>query len=263
VGIASVKFIAKLASEAAKPDGVRHVPKSQQTEFLRRLPAGAMWGVGPATKAALQGLGVETVGDIADLPESSLIKVVGPAAGQHLHNLARGIDPRQVIPDSKAKSVSVEETYDNDLETEEIVKTALLSLAQRLSSRLRRAGLRGRTFTLKLRYADFTTITRSHTEAIGIDGARALFNIAGRLAEGRDRPDPVRLLGLAASSLEPADTPRQLGIDTDGVWEKLEDAVAEVRERFGDTYVQPARLLNRPRDAGSGEKKSNRSAEDP
>lgn len=255
VGIAGVKFVAKLASEAAKPDGVRHIPIEQQTAFLHALPASAMWGVGPATHAALTRLGVETVGDIAALPESSLVKAVGPSAGRHLHDLANGIDLRDVVPDIHAKSISVEETYERDLESSDVVQTALLALAQRLSSRLRRAGLRGRTISLKLRYKDFTTISRSHTEPSGVDGARAIYAIAIALAKERDRPDPVRLLGLGASSLEAAEAPAQLGLDSEVHWDKVEDAVAEIRHKFGDSSVRPARLLN--------ERNSPRSDEDP
>lgn len=244
VGIAPVKFVAKLASEAAKPDGVRHIRVHEQREFLRRLPVSSIWGVGPATQAALTRLGVETVGDIADLPESSLVKAVGPSAGRHLHDLANGIDPREVVPDSRAKSISVEETYQRDLDSNEVIETALLSLAQRLSGRLRRAGLRGRTIQLKLRYDDFTTISRSHTEPAGIDGARAIYAIATELAAQRDRFDPVRLLGLGATSLEAAEAPAQLGLGSDAHWEKMEDAVAQVRHRFGEMSVGPARLLS-------------------
>jgi len=244
VGIAPVKFVAKLASEAAKPDGVRHIRVDEQREFLRGLPVSSMWGVGPATRAALTRLGVETVGDIADLPESSLVKAVGPSAGRHLHDLANGIDPRVVVADNRAKSISVEETYERDLESNEVIETALLSLAQRLSGRLRRAGLRGRTIQLKLRYADFTTISRSHTEPVGVDGARAIYAIATDLATERDRSDPVRLLGLGATSLEAAEAPAQLGLGSDGHWEKMEDAVAEIRHGFGEMSVGPARLLS-------------------
>lgn len=245
VGVASVKFVAKLASEAAKPDGLCHIPVDDQMQFLRRLPAAAMWGVGPATLAALARLGVETVGDIAALPLSSLTAAVGPAAGRHLHDLAHGRDPRQVEPDLAAKSISVEETYDNDLESPDVVESALLAHANRLSSRLRRSGLKARTVTLKVRYADFTTLTRSHTVPAALDGSRQLFRIALELvrALGEDSP-PVRLLGLGGAALEPADTPTQLDIDSEIEWERVEDAVAGVRKRFGDEAVRPARLLD-------------------
>lgn len=263
VGIASVKFIAKLASEAAKPDGVHHVPAEGQSDFLHRLPASAMWGVGPATRAALERLGVETIGDIAQTPEATLTRALGPNSGRHLHELARGIDPRDVVPDSEAKTISVEETYEKDLETPDVVETALLSLAYRLSSRLRRAGLRGRAISLKLRYADFTTITRSHTQSTGLDGARAIFAIVTRLVAGRDRPDPIRLLGIGASSLEPADTPEQLGLDLDEGWARMEDAVAEVRRRFGDSSVGPARLAERRDEESRSAEKSRPTGEEP
>lgn len=246
VGVASVKFLAKLASEAAKPDGIRHIHSDEQFDFLHALPASALWGVGPATLAALARLGVETIGDIAGLPEAALTNAVGPAAGRHLHELARGIDPRVVTPDIAAKSISVEETFVSDLVGHEVVETALLALAQRLSGRLRRAGLRGRTVTLKTRYEDFTTLTRSHTVPTAIDGSRQLFRIGAELLAGLDDASrPVRLLGLGASALEPADTPTQLGIG-DGVdWQRVEEAVAGVRERFGESSVGPARLLGR------------------
>lgn len=251
VGVASVKFIAKLASEAAKPDGLRHISVSEQSSFLHSLTASAMWGVGPATMAALTRLGVETVGDIAALPKSVLTNAVGPAAGHHLHELARGHDPREVVPDIAAKSISVEETYDEDLEGTEVVETALLAHAQRLSGRLRRAGLRARTISLKVRYPDFKTVTRSLTVPSPVDGSRQLFKIAVDLLGALDADRPVRLLGLAGGSLEPAETPTQLDIDSDPTWDMVEDAVADVRDRFGDAAVGPARLLEGRNEARS------------
>ena len=245
VGVAAVKFVAKLASEAAKPDGLRHIPKAGQMDFLHGLPASAMWGVGPATLAALARLGVETVGDIAALPEHSLAGAVGPAAGRHLHDLAQGLDPRVVEPDLAAKSISVEETYDRDLESADVVETALLAHANRLSGRLRRAGLKTRTVTLKVRYSDFTTLTRSHTAPAAIDGSRLLFKIGRELIRSlNEDPRAVRLLGLGGSALEPAGTPTQLDIDSEIEWDSVENAVAGVRERFGDDAVGPARLLD-------------------
>lgn len=246
VGVAPVKFLAKLASEAAKPDGIRHIRSDEQFEFLHALPASALWGVGPATLAALARLGVETIGDIAGLPETALTNAVGPAAGRQLHELARGHDTRAVTPDIGAKSISVEETYGSDLVGHEVVETALLAHAQRLSGRLRRSGLRGRTITLKVRYEDFTTLTRSHTAPTALDGSRQLFRIGAELLAGLDEPArPVRLLGLGASALEPADTPTQLGIGDGVEWDRVEEAVAGVRERFGESSVGPARLLGR------------------
>lgn len=246
VGVATVKFIAKLASEAAKPDGVRHVPAAEQDAFLRRLPMSAMWGVGPATEAALSRLGVETIGDIAELPEPALIQAVGPTTGHQLHDLAHGVDPRPVVPDSAAKSISVEETYEEDLVSRELVETALLGHAQRLSWRLRRAGLRTRTVTLKVRFADFRTITRAHTATRPLVGQRDIYRVARELLSELVDLEPVRLLGLGATSLEQADAPMQMDIEDDVEWNRVEDAVAEIRNRFGESSVGPARLATRP-----------------
>jgi DNA polymerase-4 len=245
VGVASVKFIAKLASEAAKPDGLRHIPVVNQLEFLHALPASSIWGVGPATLAALARLGVESVGDLAKLLESTLTSAVGPVAGRHLHDLAMGHDTREVVPESAAKSISVEETYDVDLEGAEVVETALLAHSQRLSNRLRRAGLRARTITLKIRFPDFTTVTRSQTVPSPVVGARQLFRVAVDLFGGlEDRARPVRLLGLGATGLEDSAAPTQLEIEAGVEWERVEDAVAGVRKRFGEEAVGPARLLH-------------------
>ncbi len=243
VGVAAVKFVAKLASETAKPDGLRLVTTAEQPAFLETLPATALWGVGPATLAALARLGVETVGDIAGLPVSALVSAVGPSAGKHLHDLANGIDPRPVVADIAAKSVSVEETYESDLGTLDLVETALLAHAQRLSDRLRRSGLRARTVTLKVRWQDFTTVTRSETTAPAVDGARDLYRIARDLMAGVGVASPVRLLGLSGTSLEPAGEPAQLGMSTDGGWVRVEDAVADIRARYGVGAVGPARLV--------------------
>lgn len=243
VGVAAVKFVAKLASETAKPDGLRLVTTAEQPSFLETLPATALWGVGPATLAALARLGVETVGDIAGLPVSALVSAVGPSAGKHLHDLANGIDPRPVVADIAAKSVSVEETYESDLGTLDLVETALLAHAQRLSDRLRRSGLRARTVTLKVRWQDFTTVTRSETTAPAVDGARDLYRIARDLMAGVGIASPVRLLGLSGTSLEPAGDPAQLGMSTDGGWVRVEDAVADIRARYGVGAVGPARLV--------------------
>jgi len=245
VGVASSKFLAKLASEAAKPDGYRHVPKEVQLEFLHALTVESLWGVGPATLAGLQRLGVVTVGDLAELPEESVMRALGPSNGRHLLELANGIDNRPVIPDTETKSVSVEETYDHDLEDRDTIETALLAHAQRLSGRLRRSGLAARTVTLKVRYEDFSTITRSVTAGGPIDSARDLYKSARELLDSVETGRPVRLLGLGGSGLEMSGEPRQLDLGADEDWVKVSDAVAEVRDRFGEHSVEPARLLEK------------------
>jgi DNA polymerase-4 len=188
---------------------------------------------------------VVTVGDLAELPEESVVRALGPTHGRHLVQLARGIDNRSVIPDTEAKSVSVEETYDRDLEGREIIETALLAHAQRLSGRLRRSGLTARTITLKVRYEDFSTITRSVTTGTPTDSPRDLYRFARELLASVDSKRPIRLLGLGGSGLEPGGEPRQLDLGTDEDWVRVSDAVAEVRDRFGEHSVEPARLLGR------------------
>jgi len=245
VGVASTKFIAKLASDEAKPDGLLHVAKDTQLEFLHELPASSLWGVGPATLAGLERLGVETVGDIAEMPESALASALGPSAGRHLHDLANGIDPRRIEPDIGAKSISVEETYKTDLESVDVIEAALLAHAQRLSGRLRRSGLSARTITLKTRYDDFSTVTRSQTLDGATDGARDLYRIGLELLGGVDVSRPVRLLGLAGSSLEESTEPKQLDLDASEIWNRMEDAIADIRDKYGDRAISPARLLDR------------------
>jgi DNA polymerase IV len=246
VGIASSKFMAKLASEAAKPDGYRHIPKETELEFLHALPVEALWGVGPATLAGLQRLGVVTIGDLAELPEPAVLGSLGPSQGRQLLDLARGLDHRAVTPDVEAKSISVEETYDQDLEGAEVIETALLAHSQRLADRLHRSGLAARTVSLKLRFGDFTTVTRSITSREVIDGARDLYVTALELLEQVEIDRPVRLLGLGGSGLEPAGEPRQMPIGAEGNWSRVDGAVAVVRERFGEHSVEPARLLRGP-----------------
>ncbi len=245
VGIASSKFMAKLASEAAKPDGYRHIPQDAEMEFLHALPVEALWGVGPATLAGLQRLGVVTIGDLSELPEAAVLGSLGPTQGRHLLDLARGIDHRPVVPDVEAKSISVEETYNRDLEGAEVMETALLAHAQRLADRLHRSGLAARTVTLKLRFADFTTVTRSVTSGTVMDGSRDLYVTALDLLGHLEVDRPVRLLGLGGSSLEPAGEPRQMPIGAEDNWSRIDEAVAGVRDRFGEHSVEPARLLRR------------------
>ena len=246
-GIAATKFVAKLASKAAKPDGCRHVPKSDQLQFIQALTVESLWGVGPATLAGLTRLGVVLVGDLVEIPETTVMSTLGPAHGRHLLDLANGIDPRPVISDSDAKSLSVEETFVEDLVGREIMEAVLLSHSHRLSNRLRRAGLAARTITVKVKYSDFTTATRSITVGAAVANPRDLFGL-GRDALGQhDLGHPIRLLGLGAASLVGDEVPRQMQLGGDDGWDRFADAVANVKERFGDDSVLPARLLDSSR----------------
>jgi DNA polymerase IV len=243
VGVASTKFMAKLASESAKPDGLMVVRGEQATAFLHPLPASALWGVGEATRAGLARLGVETVGDLADLPEAALAKAVGPALAAHLHALSMGIDPRPVVPDAEVQSVSVEETFDVDVLSDDRLRVVLRRQADRVAARLRAAGLTGGTVVLKVRYPDFTTLTRSASSERRVSSGIDVFRVAAGLLESLDRGGrAVRLLGIGVSALESADRPRQLALDGRDRWKDLERSVDELRARYGRETVFPASL---------------------
>lgn len=246
VGVATNKFLAKLASEDAKPDGLLAVPAGHELEFLHPLPVRRMWGVGEATYAALEGLGVETIGDLAALPLATLEQRLGPSLGAHLHQLAAAKDERPVSPDGEAKSVSSEQTFAADLTVPERIEAELLRQCERVGSRLRRSGLAGRTVTLKLRYPDFTTVTRSHSFESPVDVTHDIYEAVRELLARVALDRPVRLLGVGVTSLEPAGGPRQLGLTRSAAWDDVTTAVDAVRARFGEGAVAPARLAAPP-----------------
>ena len=251
VGGAVNKYLSKLASEEAKPDGVHIVRAGSELEFLHPMSVRRLWGVGEATFAVLETLGIATVGDLAETPTANLEHRLGGSLGRHLADLAHGRDPRSVMPGEGAKSISVEETYERDLVDASVIEDALLAHCDRLSGRLNAAGMAGRTITLKLRYGDFTTVTRSLTVADPIDHTPDLWDVAKDLLGRIHRRDRgVRLLGVGASSLGPASAPRQLSLE-----HPRRDAAATaaeaVRARFGDGAVMPARLVPPP-SAGDG-----------
>jgi DNA polymerase-4 len=245
VGIAGTKFLAKLASESAKPDGLRHVTAADQQDFLDALPIGALWGVGQATRAALEGIGIERVADLRTIPARTLERAVGGSVAAHLVELANGRDPRTVQPDRDVKSVSVEETYDVDIADDERLRRELRRLADRLGPRLRRAGLAGRTVTLKVRTADFETVTRSVTRPDPANSDRDLYLTSSDLLEHADRGGrPVRLLGIGVSQLSSTDEAVQLTTTGDPRWSELEGAVDAIRSRFGSEAVGSAGLVD-------------------
>lgn len=246
VGIASTKLVAKLASEDAKPDGLLHVPRDELLTYLQGLPVRRLWGVGEATHAMLEGFGVETVGDIAAMSPTTLASRLGRASAAHLHELANGRDPRPVVPGDGAKSVSVEATYESDLTDPAAVDRELLAHCERLAQRLRKADYAARTITLKVRFADFTTVTRSHSVASAIDVTRDLWEVTRELygrvdVAGRG----IRLLGVGAASLVTKEEPRQLAMDS-ARHQALAAAADRVRNRYGNNAVVPARLAEPP-----------------
>jgi DNA polymerase-4 len=242
VGIASTKFVAKLASEAAKPDGLTHIPAAETLTFLHALGVRSLWGVGEATHAALESLGVETVGDLAALDTPTLVARLGVSNGNHLAALARGEDPRRVVPDAAVKSISVSETYETDITGRERVDTELLRLCDRLGGRMRRSGLAGRTVSLKVRYPDFTTITRSVTLVDPIQTSREIRRAVGLVTSKVDWTRPVRLLGVEVGTLAEPGAPRQLTTEKSGKWQDLADSVEQIRDRYGSAAIGPARL---------------------
>ena len=209
--MARTKLLAKLASRAAKPTaavsgpkpgpGVVVVPPDTELAFLHPLPARALWGVGPATGKRLAGLGVVTIGDLAAIPEDTLCRVVGTAHGRHLAALARGDDDRAVVPLQEVKSVGHEETFATDLHDHGTSHGHVVRMSDAVGTRLREASLRGRTITVKIRFGDHSTITRSHSVSAAVDSPRAIGAVAGALLDGVDLSPGVRLLGVSVSGL--------------------------------------------------------------
>ncbi|MGH9178830.1 MAG: DNA polymerase IV [Acidimicrobiales bacterium] len=255
VGVAASKLVAKLASKEAKPradergihpsPGVVVVAAGEELGFLHPMPVTALWGVGPATAAKLQGRGIATVGDLARLPRATLETWLGPAAGLQLHELAWARDHRAVEPDRPTRSVGHEETYAVDLVDRADLHREVVRQADAVATRLRAAGLAGRTVTLKVRFNDFATITRSRTLRDAVDTSPAVAAVAGALLEEVDTAPGVRLLGVSVANLA-AGGSRQLALDEmDGPWTEAFRAVDDVRARFGPAAVGLATLLDR------------------
>jgi DNA polymerase-4 len=256
VGVAPRKLTAKLASEAAKPRaslsgpvpglGVKVVTDETELAFLHAHPVGALWGVGPATRARLDRLAVKTIGDLAALPEATLVASLGEASGRHLHALAWARDTRPVVPNAAAKSVSHEETFPVDLHDHDTLEREAVRLADAVAARLRRSGVAGRTVQIKVRFGDFRTITRSATSAEPLDTGRAVVAIARRLLAAVDVSPGVRLLGVGVSQLEPV-AARQLSLDDAGAasWADATKAIDEIRGKFGEGAIVPATLAGR------------------
>ncbi|MDV6012170.1 DNA polymerase IV [Haloechinothrix sp. LS1_15] len=245
VGIAPVKFLAKLASSMAKPDGMLAVPAARALEFLHPLPASALHGVGGRTTASLERLGVHTIGDVAHTPLPRLRRAIGAAAAGHVHALAWARDPRPVVADAPEKSLGAEHTFDTDRDSRAEHTRELLRLADRVSSSLRGKRLRARTVAIKVRFADFTTITRSRSVPVPTDVTREIYRCARDLLGECVPPRAlVRLLGVRAEGLVDARSGEQLSFAPDGSrWRDAEVAVDDARHRFGAAAVRPASLL--------------------
>lgn len=253
-GIAHNKFLAKLASEQAKPDGIFEVPAIIDA-FLLPLPLKRLWGVGPVTLRELESLGLKTVGDLRRMERPFLESRFGQAGAQ-LFKLARGEDAREVAPERELKSIGHEDTFENDLWQHDLMHEVLLDLSERVATRLRRHGVMGTTITLKVKYADFTTVTRSRTVPDGITHAKNMFDMAKELLEKTDAGrKAVRLLGISLNNLMPADSYQGMlfGDDQRQRFKDLDQVVDRLRERFGQNGIRRATLIGR-RQRDSGDK---------
>jgi DNA polymerase-4 len=245
VGAAATKYVAKLASSRAKPDGLLVVPAASTLAFLHPQPVSALWGVGARAEEQLTRLGLRTVGDVAEVPLDALARALGPATATRLHELAWGRDPRAVSTEREDKSIGHETTFEHDVTQQDAIHRTLLSLADGVAVRLRRAGVQARTVAIKLRFSDFTTISRSRTLGEPTDLARRLYEEARALYDAAN-PDhrPVRLIGIRGEQL--SGEVAALGLwDDDAAWRDAEHALDAVADRFGHGAVRPAALLHR------------------
>jgi DNA polymerase-4 len=255
-GIAEVKLAAKIATDLGKPDGLVEVPPGGVAAFLAPLPAARLWGVGHVTEQALRRIGVATIGDIARTPDAVLAAAVGASHARDLRALARGEDPREVVPDEAARSIGAEDTFGEDLVGGPALERELLAQAGRVGRRLRGAGVAGRVVTLKVKYADFTLVTRRATLERPTDDDRAILDAARSLLARVDLARPVRLTGISVSGFA-ADAERaQLdlfapapppGSAEDGKRRALNAAIDRLSDRFGESAVVPADLAGTPR----------------
>ncbi len=273
IGVGRSKLIAKLASRAAKPNARRSSPQpgpgvvivgpEGELGFLHPLPVEALWGVGPATARRLHELGLPAVGDLARVPERVLVSRFGEAQGRQLAQLAAARDDSPVEPDRPTKSVSHEETFGRDLHLEADLARHTARMAEAVAEHLRTSGLAARTVTVKVRFGDFSTLTRSHTLPFAVDTAAALGAVASALAESVDPSAGVRLLGVSASGLQAAGRAQQLSFDLgsssasaaeppgtgapavelQASWRELAAAIDAIRRRFGVDAVGAAVFL--------------------
>jgi DNA polymerase-4 len=246
VGIASTKFVAKLASARCKPDGLLVVPADDVVHFLHPLPVGALWGVGERTQEVLLRLGLRTVGDLAATPVATLERALGPAAGAHLSALAWGRDGRRVLPHEPDKSIGAEETFATDVDDPAVIARELLRLSERTAARLRASGQVARTVSIKIRFADFHTITRARTLPEATDVGRTVYETALGLytALGLERAR-LRLVGVRVEGIsDAAAQPHQLQIgERESGWREADQAVDRAARRFGAGVVRPAALV--------------------
>jgi len=244
VGIANCKVVAKVASELSKPDGLLEVAAGEESSFLAPLPIAKLPGIGKKTERVLKGLGINTIGNLSVTPLSALKSHFG-ASGELLHRLASGIDDRKVEPPGAAKSISRETTFGKDTKDRSSLQATLRYLSERVGADLRRRSKQARCITLKLRYADFTTITRSHTLKQTSDTDQTIFDTGEQLLKKAllAEKQPVRLIGIGVSNLtEPGKQLDMLDTSAERV-EQLNKAIDRIRKKYGFTAIQTGRTL--------------------
>ncbi len=240
VGVAPNKFLAKVASDLDKPDGFVVVPADGVQAFLDPLPVETLWGVGRVGGQAFQRLGVDTIGRLRRLAPQDLRRQFG-SLGDHLWQLAHGVDPRPVVPDHQAKSISHETTFKIDVRDAQVLRAWLLELTEQVARRVRAGGLRGRTVHLKVRFADFRTITRNHTLPEPTDVTEEIWQAVAGLFRDRvpAQHPPVRLLGMGLSGFDRGGQRQRLLFDQpeQGRQSRLDEVTDEIRARWGRSAI--------------------------
>ncbi len=245
-GVASNKFLAKVASDLDKPDGLVEVPPGQELDFLSPLPIKRVWGVGPHTEKRFHSLGIRTVGQIRALPKDTLKRAFG-INSDHFWRLSRGIDSRPVVPDHNAKSISHETTFGFDISDREVLQAWLLELTEQVAIRLRRHEIKGRTIKLKIRFSDFRTISRSSSLPDPTSTTRTLWNVASSILNEalNQTHEPVRLLGMGVSQLSHLRPVQKELFDQEerDKQNRLDETCDQLREKFGRGSVKPATAI--------------------
>ena len=246
VGIAHNKFIAKIASGHCKPNGVLEVDPEKMLEFLHPLAANEIWGVGPKTNEQLEKMGLFTIADIANTPRSTLIRVLGQASGSSLYELAWGRDYRDVITEHIEKSISASQTFDVDLYQQEEILKEFLRLTEKSADRMRGKGLATNTISIKVRFSDFKTISRSKTLDLPTTGTQEIFEVAKSLYLGLELDRVlVRLVGVSLDSLVENDDVTQMVLgERTSSWQQADRAIDRVKAKFGRSSLRPARLVD-------------------
>lgn len=256
VGVAENKFVAKMASTRAKPNGMLVIPPAETLEFLHPLPVSELWGVGKNTAEKLARLGISTIADLATTPVATLLSALGESAARKLHELSQGIDLRTIVTERREKSIGHEITFEHDQSDISLIRLELLRHSDRIASRLRQAGLVGRTVALKLKFADFSTVARSKTLSEPTDLSHTIYDHAVKLCDALGHLEghfkqPVRLVGVRVEQLSEANTERvqpqlwqEPEVSTSQLWRDAESIVDVLDQRFGAGAVTRASLLH-------------------